>query len=84
MVVLTRQRVAPLLSRVLVAPITTTVRDIPTEVPVGPAEGVAEGSVVNLDNAQLVPVGRLLQQSGTVSRKRWGTFCDAMVAVLGC
>jgi len=83
-VVLTRARVAPRLTRVLVAPVTSTVRGIATEVAVGAAEGVAEGSVANLDNVQLVPVDRLLRQAGTVAAERWGEFCAAVQRVLGC
>lgn len=49
-VVLTRARVAPRLHRVLVAPVTTTVRGLATEVTVGAAEGVRDGSVASLDN----------------------------------
>lgn len=83
-VVLTRSRVAPLLGRVLVAPITTTVRSLPIEVPLGPEEGVAEGSVANLDNVQLIGVDRLLRRAGLVPDRRWDEFCAAMTAVLGC
>ncbi len=83
-VALTRGRVAPLLARVLVAPITSTVRGIPTEVPLGPSEGVADGSVANLDNVQLVRVDRLLTPAGTVAPERWEEFCTAMGAVLSC
>ncbi len=83
-VILTRARVADRLSRVLVAPITTTVRDLATEVEVGPGEGVAGGSVANLDNAQLVAVDRLLRRAGEVAPMRWGEFCAAMAAVLSC
>ena len=83
-VVLTRARVAPLLHRVLVAPVTTTVRDIPTEVALGPDEGVTSGSVANLDNAQLVPVDALLAQAGIVAPGRWAEFCTAMHAVIAC
>jgi len=83
-VVLTRARVAPRLTRVLVAPVTSTVRGIATEVAVGAAEGVAEGSVANLDNVQLLPVDRLLRQAGTVPVERWGEFCAGMHRVLAC
>lgn len=83
-VVLTRARVAPLLHRVLVAPVTTTVRDIPTEVALGPEEGVTSGSVANLDNAQLVPVDALLAPAGTVPPGRWPEFCTAMRSVIAC
>lgn len=83
-VVLTRARVAPRLSRVLVAPVTSTVRGIATEVAVGAAEGVKDGSVANLDNAQLVPTDRLLRRAGRVPAARWAEFCRAMAAVMAC
>lgn len=82
--VVTRARVAPLLSRVLVAPITTTVRDIATEVEVGSDCGVADGSVANFDNVQLVPVDRLLRRAGSVPPDRWPEFCSAMSRVMAC
>lgn len=83
-VVLTRARVAPRLRRVLVAPITTTVRGLPTEVPLGAPEGVRDGSVASLDNVQLLPVDRLLRRAGHVSPQRWVEFCTAMAKVMAC
>ncbi len=83
-VVLTRGRVAPRLRRLLVAPITTTVRGLAVEVSLGPAEGVRAGSVANLDNVQLVPVDTLLRAAGRVSTSRWPEFCAAMAAVISC
>lgn len=83
-VVLTRSRIAPHLTRVLVAPITSTVRNIPTEVPLGADEGVADGSVANLDNLQLIPVDLLLRRAGAVPTKRWPEFCRAMSKVMAC
>ncbi|CAN5594859.1 type II toxin-antitoxin system toxin endoribonuclease MazF3 [soil metagenome] len=82
-VVLTRERVAPLLTRVVVAPVTTTVRDLATEVPLGEAEGLAD-SVASLDNVQLVPVDRLLRRAGIVAPNRWPEFCAAMHALMAC
>ena len=82
--VLTRATVAPLLGRVLVAPITTVVRDIPSEVPVGRPEGVRDGSVVNLDNVQLLEVRRLVAPAGEVSGSRWSEICEAMSHTIGC
>jgi mRNA interferase MazF len=83
-VVLTRRRVAPRLTRVLVAPITTTARGLPTEVALGPAEGVRGGSVANLDNVQLVPVACLLRRAGWVAPDRWPEFGAAMAKVMAC
>lgn len=82
--VLTRAAVADRLHRVLVAPITSTVRDIPVEVALGLDTGVAAGSVANLDNVQLVPVGWLLQQAGTLAPDRWPEVCQAMAHTIGC
>jgi mRNA interferase MazF len=83
-VVLTRARLAPQLARVLVAPITTTVRGISTEVPLGEREGVREGSVANLDNVQLVARDALVQRAGDVDPGRWPEFCGAMANVMAC
>jgi mRNA interferase MazF len=83
-VVLTRSRVAPRLRRILVAPVTTIARGIPTEVALGAAEGVQEGSVANLDNVQLVPVDRLLRRAGRIARPKWDDFCEAMAKVMSC
>lgn len=82
-VVLTRRTVAPQLRRVLVAPVTSTVRHIPTEVLVGPAEGLADGSAISLDNVQLLPVDHLLRRAGDVSA-RWDEVCDALAHAVGC
>ena len=82
--VLTRARVADRLQRVLVAPVTSTVRAIPTEVVLGRAEGVRPDSVANLDNTQLLDVDRLLQRTGEVAPERWPLFCAAMQRVMGC
>ncbi len=81
---LTRASVAPRLERVLVAPVTTTVRQLRTELAVGEAEGVREGSVANLVNVQLVPVDRLLRRAGPVPVTRWPELCTAMAKVLAC
>ena len=59
--VLTREVVRPHLARVTVAPITTTIRGLSSEVPVGPANGLDHDSVVSCDNIATVPaeaVGR--------------------------
>lgn len=83
-VVLTRARIAPRLHRVLVAPVTTTVRGISTEVPLGKDEGVKPGSVASLDNVHLLPVDQLLAPAGRVDPARWREFCDGMGRVMGC
>lgn len=83
-VILTRARIAPRLARVLVAPVTTTMRGLATEVPLGVREGLADGSVASLDNAQQLGVDRLLRQAGAVPADRWGEFCAAAGSVMSC
>ena len=63
-VVLTRELVRPHLIRVTVAPITTTIRGLSTEVPVGRANGLDHASVISCDNIVTVPKSALGRQIG--------------------
>ena len=62
--VLTRELVRPYLTRVTVAPITTTVRGLSTEVPLGPANGLEHDCVVSCDDIVTVPKSALGRQIG--------------------
>ena len=62
--VLTRELVRPHLSRVTVAPITSRIRGLSTEVPVGPENGLDHPSVVSCDNIVTVPTSALGRQIG--------------------
>jgi mRNA interferase MazF len=64
--VLTRALVRPHLARVTVAPITTTVRGLSTEVPVGHGNGLDAHGVVSCDNIVTVPTDALGPQIGTL------------------
>ncbi len=61
---LTRELVRPHLSRVTVAPITTTSRGLSSEVQVGPANGLYHPCVVNCDNIVTVPKSLLGREIG--------------------
>jgi mRNA interferase MazF len=61
---LTRGTVVPHLTRVTVAPITSRIRGLSTEVPVGPANGLDKDSVISLDNVQTVFKTDLLRRIG--------------------
>ncbi len=63
-VVLTREVVRPHLRNVTIAPITSIVRGLSTEVGVGPANGLDHESVVSCDNITTVPVVQLLHRIG--------------------
>lgn len=62
--ILTRELVRPHLRRVTIAPITTTVRGLSTEVAVGPANGLDARGVVSCDNVVTVPTSVLGSRIG--------------------
>jgi mRNA interferase MazF len=63
-VILTRELVRPHLDRVTVAPITTTIRGLSTEIPLGPANGLDHRGVISCDNIVTVPKSALGRQLG--------------------
>ena len=64
--ILTRDVVRPYLSRVTIAPITSTIRGLSTEVPVGTANGLDHPSVVSCDIILTVPVDAVGRQLGAL------------------
>ena len=64
--VLTRELVRPHMTTVTVAPITTTIRGLSTEVHVGARNGLAAPSVVSCDNVTTIPVDALREQIGVL------------------
>jgi mRNA interferase MazF len=73
-----------LLHAVLGAPVTSTVRELSTEVPVGPEDGVRLESVANLDNLQLVARSRLVRRIGRARPSTMSAICRALVIAAGC
>ena len=62
--ILTRELVRPHMNTVTVAPITTTIRGLSTELPVGAANGLQERCVVACDHVTTIPVTALGEQVG--------------------
>ena len=58
-VVVTRASIIPSLGEVTVAPVTTRIRDIPSEVTLSQDDGLPRECAVNCDHLQTVPRGRL-------------------------
>jgi mRNA interferase MazF len=65
-VILTRELVRPHLAAVTVAPITTTIRGLSTEVRVDAANGLTGPSVVSCDNITTIPTSALGAQIGVL------------------
>jgi len=82
--VLTRPEVISLLHTVMVAPITSTVHGVPSEVPVGVDEGLKRDSVVNLDHVQTVEKSRLTRFIGAISETKMKAVCHALAIATGC
>ena len=84
LVVLTRDPLGPLLNAVICAPVTSTVRDLSTEVLVGPDDGIRRRSVANLDNVQLVARSRLIRRVGRVRASTLTALCEALSIAVDC
>lgn len=82
-VVLTRDSVLDYLGEVTVAPITSTIRDIPSEVVVGPDDGMPRRCAINLDHLQTVSKDRLGGIVATLHAARMVEVRDALLFALG-
>jgi len=82
--VLTRQVSIPLLRRVTVAPITSTVRGVDSEVVLGPGDGMKQPCAVNLHNLVTVPQDLLGRRVAVLSTDRMREVCAALAFALGC
>ncbi len=66
-----------------VAPVTTRVRRIPTEVPLGPAEGLPKTCVVNLDTITTIPRRTLAEPIGPLPPEKLAAVERALMFALG-
>jgi mRNA interferase MazF len=62
--VITRELVRPHLNTVTVAPLTTTIRGLSTEVPCGPENGLEERGAIACDHVTTIPAASLGRQIG--------------------
>ena len=83
-IVLTRDPMGALLNSVIVAPVTSRVRGLSTEIPVGPNDGVRLDSVVNLDHLQLLPRAKLLRRVGRARPETMTSVCRAIDVAIDC
>lgn len=83
-IVLTRDPMGRYLDSIIVAPVTSTIRGVSTEVPIGPEDGVRRPSVVSLDNVQLLDKGRLIQVVGKARRVTMASICRSLAIATGC
>ncbi|MHB1486309.1 MAG: type II toxin-antitoxin system PemK/MazF family toxin [Acidimicrobiales bacterium] len=82
--IVTRSDAAAFLQRFVVAPVTRTVRGIPTEIPLGPAEGLPDNCAASFDNLQTVLRQELTDKAGQLGLQDRDKICAALEAMADC
>lgn len=82
--ILTRERFIATLGAVLVAPITTKVRGIPTEVPLGEDQGLPRSCAANFDNLMTLPKSLLRERVSRLDAERLNQACRAYRFAADC
>lgn len=82
--VITRQGAIEVLHTVMVAPVTSTIRGAPSEVLVGPDEGLKHASAINVDHLQTVERARLAGYVGSLNAPKMHAVCRALAIATGC
>ncbi len=84
-VVLSRDAAIPRLRRALVAPCTTTIRTLPSEVVLEPGDDpIPRRSAVNLDSVESVSTGVLVERLGRLADARLREICRALAVAVDC
>jgi mRNA interferase MazF len=82
--IVTRDEAMPVLRRLVVAPVTRTVRGIPTEIALGEQEGMPTACAASFDNLQPVNRHLLTERVGGLAAGRRGEVCRALDALADC
>ncbi len=84
-VVLSRNVAIPRLRRAVVAPCTTNIRGLPSEVVLEPPhDPIPRTSAVNLDSMESVSIATLTQRLGRLGDERMRQVCDALNIAVNC
>ena len=82
--ILTRDAALPVLTSYLAVPATRSIRDIPTEVRLGPADGMPDKCVLSLDNVASVPRGHFVERICRLGPVRMAEVCAALAVATAC
>jgi mRNA interferase MazF len=82
--IVSRDEVIPVLNSVVVAPVTSTLREIPTCIRVGSDQGIDHDSVATFDNLAAVPKSVLTTRLGQLGGDGRRKICDALAALANC
>src|SRR5437016_7562116 len=84
-VVLSRDAAIPRLRRTLVAPCTTTIRGLASEVVLEPGDDpISQTTAVNLDSVESVAIAALVERVGRLSDDRMREVCAALEVAVDC
>ena len=75
---LSRQKAIDVRSHVTVCPLTRTVREIPSEVPLAPSDGVPKACAANLDTLQTIPKALLRERLCLLSPSKLRAVAEAL------
>lgn len=82
--VVSRDGANAVMRNVLVAPVTRRVRGVPSELPVGRAEGLSVESVASFDNLEAISKALLVRRLGALPESRLHLLCEVAAATLDC
>ena len=82
--ILSRAEAVPVLAAVLAVPATTTVRGIPTEVPLGRADGMPRDCVLSVDNVATIRKSHCVERITKLSPEKMSAVCDALRFATAC
>ena len=81
---MSRSATIPVINSVLAVPITRTVRGIPTELFLGPDDGMPATCAASFDNLRVVPKANLADHICTLQPARLAEACSALRAAVDC
>ena len=81
---MTRNAAIPVLNAVVAAPVSRTIRGIPTEVRLGPEDGMPVDCAASLDNLRVVTKAHLVERACVLSPTRMVQACSALRAAVDC
>lgn len=82
---MSRDAAIPRLRRTLIAPCTTTIRNLPSEVVLEPGEDpIGRRCAVNLDSVESVSISILVERIGRLSDVRMRQICAALSIAVNC
>lgn len=82
--VVTRSDIIPALTTIVVAPVTRTIRNIPTEIVLGESHGLPDDSAATFDNLQPIRRSYLTSKVGRLSLDETQRICAALRALADC